>query len=70
MEVRSIHFWWRCTYSLGTHVLDLLTWYFGSVVNVNGKVKSVYSPGIEDFAHLILEHQNGVILQFLIAPGV
>ena len=23
-----------------------------------GKVKSVYSPGIEDFAHLIMEHKS------------
>ena len=47
--------------SLGSHVVDLLTLYFGPVISVNGKVKSVYSPGIEDFAHLILEHKNGVM---------
>ncbi len=44
--------------SLGSHVIDLLTWYFGNVISVVGKVKSVYSPGIEDFAHLIMEHES------------
>ena len=46
--------------SLGSHVIDLLTLYFGPIISANGKVKSVYSPGIDDFAHLILEHQNGI----------
>ncbi len=46
--------------SLGSHVIDLLTWYFGSVKSVVGKVKSVYSAGIDDFAHLIMEHSAGV----------
>ena len=45
--------------NLGSHVIDLLTWYFGSVRSVVGKVKSVYSPGIDDFAHLIMEHKSG-----------
>ena len=50
--------------SLGSHVIDLLTWYFGKVNRVVGKVKSVYSSGIDDFAHLIMEHnsQNTSIL--------
>jgi predicted dehydrogenase len=47
--------------SLGSHVIDLLTWYFGNVNTVVGKTKSVYSPGIEDFAHLIMEHESGNI---------
>lgn len=46
--------------SLGSHVIDLLTWYFGPVKSVVGKVKSVYSPGIDDFAHLIMEHNVGI----------
>lgn len=45
---------------LGSHVIDLLTWYLGPVSFVNGNVLSVYSPGIEDFAHLILKHQSGI----------
>ena len=44
--------------SLGSHVIDLLTWYFGPIKSVVGKVKSVYSPGIDDFAHLIMEHET------------
>ncbi len=44
--------------SMGSHVIDLLTWYFGPVRSVVGKVKSVYSPGIDDFAHLIMEHNS------------
>lgn len=46
--------------TLGSHVIDLLYWYFGRVQIVTGKVKSVYSPGIDDFAHLMLEHSNGI----------
>ena len=34
----------------------MLTWYFGPVKSLVAKVKSVYSPGIEDFAHLMMEH--------------
>ncbi len=45
---------------LGSHVIDLLTWYFGNVLTVSGKVKSVYSEGIDDFAHLMLAHENGI----------
>lgn len=44
--------------SLGSHIIDLLTWYFGPVKSVVGKVKSVYSPDIDDFAHLIMEHNS------------
>ncbi len=43
---------------LGSHIIDLLTWYFGPVKSVVGKVKSVYSPGIDDFAHLMLDHES------------
>jgi len=44
----------------GSHVIDLLTWYFGPVSVVNGNVLSVYTPGIDDFAHLYLKHKSGV----------
>ena len=44
----------------GTHVIDILTWYFGPVKTVNGNVLSVYTPGIDDFAHLTMKHQSGV----------
>ena len=44
----------------GSHVIDLLTWYFGPVTVVNGHVISVYTPGIDDFAHLILKHKSEI----------
>jgi predicted dehydrogenase len=46
--------------SQGSHLLDLLTWYFGHVVRVNAEVLSVYSPEIEDFAHVMLEFRSGL----------
>jgi predicted dehydrogenase len=46
--------------SQGSHLLDLLTWYFGPVARVNADVLSVYSPDIEDFAHLFLEFRSGL----------
>lgn len=46
--------------SQGSHLIDLLTWYFGPVKRVNAEVLSVYSPEIEDFAHVILEFQSGL----------
>ena len=46
--------------SLGSHIIDLLTWYFGSVSYVNGHITSIYSPGIDDFAHLIIMHHSGI----------
>jgi len=44
----------------GTHLIDLLTWYFGPVASVNSNVLSYYSPGIDDFAHLIIKHKSGI----------
>ncbi len=46
--------------SQGSHLLDLLTWYFGRVVRVNADILSVYSAEIEDFAHVILEFDDGL----------
>ncbi|OGU82894.1 MAG: hypothetical protein A2499_03185 [Stygiobacter sp. RIFOXYC12_FULL_38_8] len=46
--------------SLGSHVIDLLTWYLGNVHKVSAYTKSLFIDGIEDFAHVILEHNNGV----------
>lgn len=44
--------------TLGSHVIDLLTWYFGYARSVICKVKSIYSYGIDDFAHLFIEHSS------------
>ncbi|MCW3786238.1 Gfo/Idh/MocA family protein [Plebeiibacterium sediminum] len=46
--------------SQGSHLLDLLYWYFGPVERVNADVLSVYSPGIEDFAHVNLNFKSGL----------
>ena len=41
-------------------MLDLLYWYFGPIKHVNADVLSVYSPGIEDFAHVNLNFESGL----------
>ncbi|MCC6277756.1 MAG: Gfo/Idh/MocA family oxidoreductase [Oligoflexia bacterium] len=46
--------------SQGSHVLDLLTWYFGKITRVNAEVTSLYSSEIEDAAHVMLEFQSGL----------
>jgi predicted dehydrogenase len=46
--------------SQGSHLLDLLTWYFGPVARVNADVLSVYSAEVEDFAHLMLTFESGL----------
>jgi predicted dehydrogenase len=46
--------------SQGSHAFDLLTWYFGSVVSVNGERSSVYSAEVEDQAHVILRFASGL----------
>ncbi len=46
--------------SQGSHVVDLLTWYFGPMVRVNADLLQVYSAEIEDFAHVVLEFQSGL----------
>ncbi len=46
--------------SQGSHLLDLLTWYFGPVRSLNAQTQCVYSSTIEDFAHLVLHFQSGL----------
>lgn len=46
--------------SQGSHLLDLLYWYFGEVSQVNADTLSVYSRGIEDFSHVILQFRSGL----------
>jgi len=46
--------------SQGSHLMDLLAWYFGPVARVNADMLSIYSSGIEDFAHVMLEFQGGL----------
>lgn len=46
--------------SQGSHLLDLLHWYFGPVKKVNADILSVYSQGIEDFSHVIMDFESGL----------
>ena len=46
--------------SQGSHLLDLLYWYFGAVIKVNADTLSVYSRGIEDFSHVMLSFESGL----------
>lgn len=44
----------------GSHLLDLLTWFFGPVAHVNASAYSVYSEHVEDFAHVMIRHTSGL----------
>ncbi len=46
--------------SQGSHLLDLLYWYFGRIKKVNADILSVYSQGIEDFSHVIMDFESGL----------
>ncbi len=43
-----------------SHLIDMLTWYFGNVKAVNARTKSVYSNGMDDFAHVYMEFESGL----------
>ena len=46
---------------LGSHVIDLLMWYFGSIDRiVSGQVRSVYSSDLDDFAHAAVKFSSGI----------
>ncbi len=44
----------------GTHLVDLLNWFFGPVDKVTGHTKNWYSKEVEDFAHVHFEFKSGV----------
>lgn len=44
----------------GSHLVDLLLWYFGHIKKVSGNIKSVYSKEVEDFAHMEMEFSNNI----------
>jgi len=46
--------------SQGSHLLDLMYWYFGEVKMVNADTLSVYSRGIEDFSHVMIQFRSGL----------
>lgn len=45
----------------GSHLIDLLLWYFGTIRKVSGKARSIYSKEVEDEAQMELEFDNGVV---------
>ncbi|MCK5146672.1 Gfo/Idh/MocA family oxidoreductase [bacterium] len=44
----------------GTHLIDLLKWFFGPAIRVNGHTRSFYSSEVEDFAHVNLAYKSGL----------
>jgi len=44
----------------GVHLIDMLLWYFGDIVSVEGKTVSHYSKDVEDFAHSLLTFNSGL----------
>ena len=49
---------------LGTHLVDVLLWFFGDVATVTSAVKSHYSDEVEDFAHSYLTFESGLAGSF------
>lgn len=43
-----------------SHLIDLLLWYFGDLKALNGHLKSTYSEGTEDFAHVHMTFESGL----------
>lgn len=44
----------------GSHLVDLLLWYFGKVKRVSGNIIHYYAGSVEDFAHGNFEFENGL----------
>ena len=44
----------------GSHLIDLLLWYFGKINQVSGSHRSLYSTEVEDEAHMELYFENGI----------
>ena len=45
----------------GSHLVDLLVWYFGIIRKVSGNTRSIYSKEVEDEAKMELEFDNGIV---------
>jgi len=45
---------------LGTHLIDLLLWYFGKISSVDGKIESNFSDQVEDTASAEIKFENGL----------
>ncbi len=44
----------------GSHLIDLLLWYFGPINKTSGKITSVYSKEVEDEANMEIKFENGI----------
>ena len=44
----------------GSHLVDMILWYFGRAVKASGSLTSHYAQGVEDFAHGTLEFNSGL----------
>lgn len=49
---------------LGSHLIDLLLWYFGKIKNVNGKIESHYNQEVEDTVQANFKFKNGLKCRF------
>ena len=49
---------------LGSHLIDLLSWYFGKIKSVQGKTESHYNQEVEDTAQATLKFENGLNCKF------
>src|SRR5207245_3010691 len=45
---------------LGSHLIDLLLWYFGKIRTVQGTVASEYSQEVEDSANVTINFENNL----------
>ena len=45
---------------LGTHLIDLLLWYFGKINSVYGKIESNFSDQVEDAASVEIKFESGL----------
>jgi len=46
---------------LGSHVVDLLLWYFGRIDRIiSSELRSVYSVDLDDFAHVTVRFSSGI----------
>lgn len=49
---------------LGPHLIDLLLWFFGEPVKVEGSTKSIYSRNVDDSARGSLTFESGLVGSF------
>jgi len=55
---------------LGPHLIDILLWYFGEPIQVEGSVKSIYSTEVDDAADAKMKFKTGLLGSFSISWSV